>query len=162
MPRTANCLPEPESRCILLGCRRAWWWRKGTVGSRFASMPVNLPERTSWSRVLGAELREARLRAEAPHAPGLPPWDGYWVQANAESMPDELRALILLETTATQIDSYQPHLIPGLAQTEPYTCPLPRGRAHGRRPGRATCPCSTKATRAVREVGSSLSVVLHP
>ncbi|GGS32074.1 hypothetical protein GCM10010171_27520 [Actinokineospora fastidiosa] len=123
-------------------------------------MPVNLPERTSWSRVLGAELREARLRAEAPHAPRLPPWDGYWVQANGESMPDELRALILLETTATQIDSYQPHLIPGLAQTEPYIRAL--FREHGRRPGRATCPCSTEATRAVREVGSSPSAVLHP
>lgn len=126
-----------------------------------------LPERTSWSRVLGTELREARVRAGFTNATlsdklgwspakvsrmetvirsgstldlisfatacgvfgkelkrlmelGARPWDGYWVQANGEPMPDELRSLILLETTAKVFDNYQPQIIPGLTQTEAY------------------------------------------
>lgn len=126
-----------------------------------------LPERTSWSRVLGTELKEARRRAGYTNADlcaklgwspakvsrmetgarsgstldlisfatacgvfgkelkrlldlGARPWDGYWVMANGEPMPDELRSLIILETTASEIDYYEVHVVPGLLQTEAY------------------------------------------
>lgn len=145
-----------------------------------------LPERTSWSRVLGTELREARHRAGYTNADlcaklgwspakvsrmetgirsgstldlvsfatacgvfgkelkrlmdlGTRPWDGYWVQANGEPMPDELRSLIILESTAKAIDYYQPLFIPGLTQTEDYIRALftesgfiPEGRMESR------------------------------
>jgi transcriptional regulator with XRE-family HTH domain len=46
--------------------------------------------------------------------------DRYWLHARGERLPDELRSLITLETTAQLIFSCEPQVIPGLIQTEDY------------------------------------------
>lgn len=45
---------------------------------------------------------------------------GFRLQDHGERLPDELRSLIELETTADTIVDYEPLVIPGLLQTEPY------------------------------------------
>lgn len=42
------------------------------------------------------------------------------LKSHGEKLPDELRTLILHETTAAEIDSYEPMFVPGLLQTEDY------------------------------------------
>jgi transcriptional regulator with XRE-family HTH domain len=44
----------------------------------------------------------------------------YWVRPYNEQLPDELRSLMLQESSATAIRSYEPLVIPGLLQTEGY------------------------------------------
>ena len=44
----------------------------------------------------------------------------YWLWSHGRRLPDELRSLIVQETTADAIASYEPLLIPGLLQTEDY------------------------------------------
>lgn len=44
-----------------------------------------------------------------------------WLRPHGGALPDELFTLILHETTASRIISYEPHVIPGLLQTEEYT-----------------------------------------
>jgi transcriptional regulator with XRE-family HTH domain len=46
--------------------------------------------------------------------------DDYRLQLHEGRIPDELRTLIFLESTATQIRSFQPIYIPGMAQTANY------------------------------------------
>jgi transcriptional regulator with XRE-family HTH domain len=46
--------------------------------------------------------------------------DDYRLQARGERLPDELRSLIVLETTAEIIVYYEPMVVPGLAQSEDY------------------------------------------
>lgn len=43
-----------------------------------------------------------------------------WLRPLGGALPDELFTLILHETTASRIISYEPHVIPGLLQTEDY------------------------------------------
>jgi hypothetical protein len=50
--------------------------------------------------------------------------DGYRVQGRSGRLPDILRTLIFLETTATTLEDFEPLVIPGLAQTEDYACAL--------------------------------------
>ncbi|MBC6446464.1 helix-turn-helix domain-containing protein [Actinokineospora xionganensis] len=45
---------------------------------------------------------------------------GYWLAPHGQWMSDSLRSLIFHETTATRSISYEPEVIPGLLQTEPY------------------------------------------
>ncbi|HET9143015.1 helix-turn-helix transcriptional regulator [Actinophytocola sp.] len=45
---------------------------------------------------------------------------GYRLHPHGERLPDELRSLIALETTAQAITYYEPMVIPGLLQTEGY------------------------------------------
>jgi transcriptional regulator with XRE-family HTH domain len=45
---------------------------------------------------------------------------GYWLAPHGQWMSDSLRSLIFHETTATRSVSYEPEVIPGLLQTEPY------------------------------------------
>jgi Domain of unknown function (DUF5753) len=42
------------------------------------------------------------------------------LKSHGEKLPDELRTLIFHETTAAQIDSYEPIFVPGLLQIEGY------------------------------------------
>lgn len=60
-------------------------------------------------------MRLARLTDEA-----------YRLQHHGDKLPDELLSLIKLETTAAEIVSYEPVVIPGLLQTEPYVRELLR------------------------------------
>ncbi|SFB55735.1 Helix-turn-helix domain-containing protein [Amycolatopsis marina] len=53
--------------------------------------------------------------------------DGVWVRRHNPRLPDELRSLVVQETTATAISSYEPLIVPGLAQTEDYTRAIFRG-----------------------------------
>ncbi|MFL6144409.1 MAG: helix-turn-helix domain-containing protein [Labedaea sp.] len=46
--------------------------------------------------------------------------DNHWLQVRGERLPDELRSLIALETTAEIITYYEPLVIPGLLQIEDY------------------------------------------
>lgn len=46
--------------------------------------------------------------------------NGVWLRRHNPRLPDELRSLIVQETTAAAISSYQPLIVPGLAQTEDY------------------------------------------
>jgi transcriptional regulator with XRE-family HTH domain len=48
------------------------------------------------------------------------PDTGYRLHPHGERLPDELRSLIALETTAQIIAYYEPMVIPGLLQTEDY------------------------------------------
>jgi transcriptional regulator with XRE-family HTH domain len=43
-----------------------------------------------------------------------------WLRPHGGALPDELFTLILHETTASRIISYEPHVVPGLLQTEDY------------------------------------------
>src|SRR5699024_1574597 len=53
------------------------------------------------------------------------------LQDHGERLPDELRSLIELETTADTIVGYDPLAVPGLLQTEPYVrALLDWGRQH--------------------------------
>src|SRR5579884_2452835 len=52
--------------------------------------------------------------------------NGYRLQWHGEKLSDELRTLIIEETTAAAIRSYEPIFIPGLAQTEDYVRALLR------------------------------------
>ncbi|WP_436493097.1 helix-turn-helix domain-containing protein [Actinokineospora sp. HUAS TT18] len=45
---------------------------------------------------------------------------GYWICPNSQWISDSLRSLILHEATADRFASYDPEVIPGLLQTEPY------------------------------------------
>lgn len=45
---------------------------------------------------------------------------GYWLCEHGEWMSDSLRSLVFHETTADRSVSYEPEVIPGLLQTEPY------------------------------------------
>lgn len=45
---------------------------------------------------------------------------GYWLCEHGDWMSDSLRSLIFHETTADRSESYEPEVIPGLLQTEPY------------------------------------------
>jgi transcriptional regulator with XRE-family HTH domain len=47
-------------------------------------------------------------------------WARDWLQPHRERIPDELRTLLIHETTATRIHQYEPLLVPGLLQTENY------------------------------------------
>jgi hypothetical protein len=47
-------------------------------------------------------------------------WAKDWLQPHSERVPDELRTLVVHETTATHIHQYEPLLVPGLLQTEGY------------------------------------------
>lgn len=47
-------------------------------------------------------------------------YDQYWLRPHGKGLPDELRSLVVQETTADAIASYEPLLIPGLLQTENY------------------------------------------
>jgi hypothetical protein len=44
----------------------------------------------------------------------------YWVRPYNQQLPDELRSLMLQESSASAIRSYEPLVIPGLLQTEGY------------------------------------------
>jgi transcriptional regulator with XRE-family HTH domain len=46
--------------------------------------------------------------------------DDHWLHVRGERLPDELRSVIALETTAQIITYYEPIVIPGLVQTEEY------------------------------------------
>jgi transcriptional regulator with XRE-family HTH domain len=46
--------------------------------------------------------------------------DNHWLHVRGESIADELRSVIALETTAQIIIYYEPIVIPGLVQTEDY------------------------------------------
>jgi transcriptional regulator with XRE-family HTH domain len=46
--------------------------------------------------------------------------EAYRLQPHGDKLPDELLSLIKLETTAAAIFDYEPVVIPGLLQTEPY------------------------------------------
>ncbi|WP_158887646.1 DUF5753 domain-containing protein [Amycolatopsis anabasis] len=48
------------------------------------------------------------------------PETDYWVRPHRPDMPQELRSLIVAETTASSIASYHPLTVPGLLQTEQY------------------------------------------
>lgn len=45
---------------------------------------------------------------------------GYWLCPSGEWMSDSLRSLVFHESSANQAVNYQPEVIPGLLQTEPY------------------------------------------
>lgn len=45
---------------------------------------------------------------------------GYWLSPHGQWMTDSLRSLIFHEATAERCVSYEPEVIPGLLQTEPY------------------------------------------
>lgn len=45
---------------------------------------------------------------------------GYWICPHGQWMSDSLRSLIFHETIATRAVNYEPEVIPGLLQTEPY------------------------------------------
>ncbi|MBA0127718.1 helix-turn-helix domain-containing protein [Haloechinothrix sp. YIM 98757] len=46
--------------------------------------------------------------------------DGYWVRPHGQALPDELRSLVIQESTATSITSFELSRINGLLQTEEY------------------------------------------
>lgn len=46
--------------------------------------------------------------------------DGHWLHARGDRLPDELRSLVVQETTAQLIVQYEPLVVPGLVQTEDY------------------------------------------
>ena len=46
--------------------------------------------------------------------------DSYWLRPHEQELQEELRSLIVQETTAMAVISYEPHLVPGLLQTERY------------------------------------------
>lgn len=58
---------------------------------------------------------------------------GYRLQEHSAGMPDELRSLIVLETTAETSAAYEPFYVPGLLQTESYVREMLR--LGGRKPG---------------------------
>jgi transcriptional regulator with XRE-family HTH domain len=60
-------------------------------------------------------------------------WAKDWLQPHRERIPDELRTLVIHETTATRIHQYEPLLVPGLLQTEDYARMV--FQATGRFPG---------------------------
>ena len=63
--------------------------------------------------VRGAEFAEVIALAREVN-------DHYRIQAHNDRLPDELRTLAHLESTASHIESYEPTWIPGLLQTEDY------------------------------------------
>jgi transcriptional regulator with XRE-family HTH domain len=61
----------------------------------------------------GKEMEELLDMAREVH-------NGYRVKPLGELMPDELRSLIIEETSAVHLTEFEPIFIPGLAQTEDY------------------------------------------
>lgn len=46
--------------------------------------------------------------------------EGYFLRPHGQQLPDELRSLVIQETMASSITSFEPLVIPGLLQTEDY------------------------------------------
>ncbi|HEV7977622.1 helix-turn-helix transcriptional regulator [Amycolatopsis sp.] len=44
----------------------------------------------------------------------------YWVRPHSQELPDQLRSLMIQESSASAIRSYEPLVVPGLLQTEGY------------------------------------------
>ncbi|MDV6014405.1 helix-turn-helix transcriptional regulator [Haloechinothrix sp. LS1_15] len=55
--------------------------------------------------------------------------DGYWVRPHGHGLPDELRSLVVQETTAAAITSFELARINGLLQTEEYAQEIVRNSA---------------------------------
>ncbi|SNR56320.1 Helix-turn-helix domain-containing protein [Haloechinothrix alba] len=55
--------------------------------------------------------------------------DGYWVRPHGQALPDELRSLVIQESTATSITSFELSRINGLLQTEEYAREIVRNSA---------------------------------
>jgi transcriptional regulator with XRE-family HTH domain len=53
--------------------------------------------------------------------------DGFWVRPHRKQLPDRLLTLVMNETTASSIVSFEPLLVPGLVQTENYAAEAVRG-----------------------------------
>jgi transcriptional regulator with XRE-family HTH domain len=134
-----------------------------------------IEESTARARELGGELKRVRERAKlsghslarllgwpAPKISrlengkrGVSEVDVAIYLARCGAMPDELRSLIVLETTADTSAAYEPFYIPGLLQIESYVREMLQ--LGGRKPGPAlNCAskrgwpgkrCSTGATR---------------
>ncbi|WP_020669637.1 DUF5753 domain-containing protein [Amycolatopsis nigrescens] len=61
-----------------------------------------------------------RIEYEQLIAMAKEPDNGYWVRPHNPELPTELRSLIVAESIADSIASYEPAVIPGLLQTEQY------------------------------------------
>ncbi|OZM73544.1 transcriptional regulator [Amycolatopsis antarctica] len=48
------------------------------------------------------------------------PDGGHWLRSHGERLPDELRSLVVLESTAHTITAFEHMLVPGMLQTEEY------------------------------------------
>jgi hypothetical protein len=67
----------------------------------------------AFCRVKGADLKDT-LEFFAEHG-------NHWLQSRGPRLSDELRALVVLESTATALSSFEQSVIPGLMQTASYS-----------------------------------------
>jgi transcriptional regulator with XRE-family HTH domain len=74
---------------------------------------IDVATHLAYCRVSGLELVRILQLAS-------PLDNDYWLQHTGEPIPDGLRSLIKLESTAHAVKVYEPMVIPGLAQTEGY------------------------------------------
>jgi transcriptional regulator with XRE-family HTH domain len=84
---------------------------RAETGKR-AMSPLEVATYSALCGVAGKRLDELLDLASEPDTYRLKPHDG--------QIPDALRALIFHESTASEIDSFQPIYIPGVVQTEDY------------------------------------------
>jgi transcriptional regulator with XRE-family HTH domain len=119
---------ERELGAELRKRRQAAGWSASDLGRRLGWSPAKVSRMESGDRgqsevdvaiyltfcgVHKEELNELLDLAREPD-------DGYLVRPHGQRLRDELRTLVFHETTAVNIDSYEPFLIPGLLQTEAY------------------------------------------
>jgi len=81
-------------------------------GERGAS-EVSVATYLAYCKVVGKELDRLLVLCRQI-------WAKDWLQPHGELIPEELRTLVIHETTATLISQYEPLVIPGLLQTEGY------------------------------------------
>jgi transcriptional regulator with XRE-family HTH domain len=103
--------------CSAQDLARALGWSQSKVarmenGERGAS-EISVAIYLAYFHVVGPEMN--RLLAMCQEI-----WAKDWLQPHGKVIPDELRTLVTHETTATQINQYEPLVIPGLLQTEGY------------------------------------------
>ena len=96
---------------------RALGWSESKVarmenGERGAS-EIAVATYLAYFRVVGPEMDRLLVLCREI-------WAKDWLQPHGEAIPNELRTLLIHETTASRIHHYEPLLVPGLLQTEDY------------------------------------------
>jgi transcriptional regulator with XRE-family HTH domain len=100
---------------------RALGWSESKVsrmenGERGAS-EIAVATYLAYFRVVGPEMDRLLVLCREI-------WAKDWLQPHGDAVPEELRTLVIHETTATLINEYEPLVIPGLLQTEGYATAL--------------------------------------